>query len=94
MELTAPRLKELADLDDAAFREVFAGTPIKRTGRDRLIRNVLIAIGNSGDPTLAETARRRLSDDSPLVREAAAWAIARLEAQAADRAPPATASDS
>ena len=56
-ELTAPRLADLAGLDDAAFRRVFAGTPVKRLGRDRFLRNVLIALGNSGDPTLAAALR-------------------------------------
>ena len=73
------RLADLADLDDAAFRTVFAGTPIKRTGRDRLLRNVLIAIGNSGERGLAAAAARHLADPSPLVREAAEWATKRLE---------------
>jgi epoxyqueuosine reductase len=78
IELTAPRLAELADLDDAGFREVFAGSPIKRIGRDRFVRNVLIAIGNSGDPALAAVAERRLADESPLVRAMAVWALGRL----------------
>jgi len=77
-ELTAPRLAELADLDDGAFRAMFAGSPVKRTGRDRFVRNVLIAIGNSGDASLAESARARLDDGSPLVRAMAVWALARL----------------
>jgi epoxyqueuosine reductase len=77
-ELTAPRLAELARLDDAAFRRMFAGTSIKRIGRDRFLRNVLIAIGNSGDAGLVETARRCLDDASPLVRESAVWALAQL----------------
>jgi len=76
--LTAPRLAELARLDDAAFRRMFAGTSIKRIGRDRFLRNVLIAIGNSGDKVLVEAARERLDDASPLVRETAAWAYSRL----------------
>lgn len=71
-------LAELASLDDAAFRARFAGTPIKRTGRDRFLRNVLIAIGNSGMPALAEAARARLDDASPLVRAMAVWALSRL----------------
>jgi epoxyqueuosine reductase len=78
-ELTAPRLADLAALDDAGFRRVFAGSPIKRTGRDRLVRNVLIAIGNSGLPELAPAAQARLDDPSPLVRAAAVWALARLD---------------
>src|SRR5215469_423088 len=84
-ELTAPRLAELVALDDAAFRRMFAGTAIKRTGRDRFVRNVLIAIGNAaaGDPQLIAAARSRLEDVSPLVRAAAVWAVARL-ASAAD----------
>jgi epoxyqueuosine reductase len=71
-------LAELASLDDAAFRARFAGTPIKRTGRDRFLRNVLIAIGNSGMPALAQPARARLDDASPLVRAMAVWALSRL----------------
>ena len=77
-ELTAPRLAELARLDDAAFRRMFAGTAIKRIGRDRFLRNVLIAIGNSGDAGLAKVARERLDDGSPLVRASAVWAFGRL----------------
>jgi epoxyqueuosine reductase len=79
-ELTAPRLAELAALDDAAFRKMFAGTAIKRTGRDRFVRNVLIAIGNAtlGEPELIDAARRCLDDRSPLVRAAAVWAFTRL----------------
>jgi epoxyqueuosine reductase len=76
--LTAPGLAELARLDDAAFRALFAKTPVKRTGRDRFVRNVLIAIGNSGDPALARAAQARLDDASPLVRGAAIWALGRL----------------
>ena len=77
-ELTAPRLADLAALDDAAFRRLFSGSPIKRTGRDRFVRNVLIALGNSGQKELAETARHRLTDPSPLVRAMAVWALAQL----------------
>jgi epoxyqueuosine reductase len=77
-DLAAPPLADLARLDDAAFRGRFAGTPIKRTGRDRFVRNVLIAIGNSGDAALAEEAVRLLDDASPLVRAMAVWAAARL----------------
>src|SRR5262249_36166360 len=78
--LTAPRLAALAELDDAAFRKLFAGTAIKRTGRDRFVRNVLIAIGNadSHDRDLVAAAQRRLDDAAPLVRAAAAWAFSRL----------------
>jgi epoxyqueuosine reductase len=75
----APALAELAQLDNAAFRAMFAKTAVKRTGRDRFIRNVLIAIGNSGDRSLAPQAERLLSDASPLVRGAAVWALARLD---------------
>jgi len=71
-------LAELAALDDAQFRERFAGTPVKRTGRDRFVRNVLCAIGNSGDPALAAAAEARLSDSSPLVRGMAVWALREL----------------
>jgi epoxyqueuosine reductase len=77
-DLTAPALAELAALDDAAFRRHFAGSPVKRIGRDRFLRNVLIAIGNSGDSTLIATARTSLTDPSPLVRGAAVWALGRL----------------
>ena len=77
-ELRRPRLADLAALDEAAFRTLFAGSPIKRTGRDRFVRNVLIAIGNSGDPNLAGTAERLLGDASPLVRAMAVWALSRL----------------
>jgi epoxyqueuosine reductase len=77
-DLAAPPLAELARLDETAFRTRFGGTPIKRTGRDRFVRNVLIAIGNSGSPALAEEAMRLLDDPSPLVRAMAIWAAARL----------------
>jgi epoxyqueuosine reductase len=77
-ELTAPRLAELAALDDAGFRRLFAGTAAKRAGRDRFVRNALIAIGNSGDASLAASAERLLADPSPLVRAMAVWALARL----------------
>jgi epoxyqueuosine reductase len=76
--LRAPQLAELARLDDTQFRALFAKTSIKRTGRDRFLRNVLIAIGNSGDTALAEEARRLLGDASPLVRGAAVWALGQL----------------
>jgi len=75
----APKLGELARLDDAAFRALFAKSPVKRTGRDRFVRNVLIAIGNSGDVALAAETERLLGDPSPLVRGAAVWALARLD---------------
>ena len=76
--LRAPSLAELARLDDTAFRALFTKSPIKRIGRDRFIRNVLIAIGNSGDPSLIEDARRLVRDENPLVRGAAVWALSRL----------------
>jgi epoxyqueuosine reductase len=74
----APKLAELARLDDVAFRALFAKSPVKRTGRNRFVRNVLIAIGNSGDVALAQDAERLLDDVSPLVRGAAVWALGRL----------------
>jgi epoxyqueuosine reductase len=77
-ELTAPRLADLARLDDAAFRQMFSKSPLKRTGRNRFVRNVLIAIGNSGDAELAPEAIRLLDDPSALVRGAAVWALSRL----------------
>jgi epoxyqueuosine reductase len=77
-ELEAPQLAELGRLDDAGFRALFAGGPIKRIGRDRFLRNVLIAIGNSSEPSLARVARERLEDESSLVRGAAVWALAQL----------------
>lgn len=75
----APPLAELAGLDEAAFRARFAGSPIKRIGRDRMLRNVLYAIGNSGEAALAAAAAPHLHDPDPTVAEAAAWAMARLE---------------
>jgi epoxyqueuosine reductase len=77
-ELRAPSLAELARLDDASFRARFTKSPVKRIGRDRFMRNVLIAIGNSNDPVLAAEARRLLSDQSALVRGAAVWALKQL----------------
>ncbi|MBV9698083.1 MAG: tRNA epoxyqueuosine(34) reductase QueG [Gammaproteobacteria bacterium] len=79
-ELTAPRLAELSRLDDAGFRKLFAGSSVKRTGRDRFVRNVLIAIGNAhpGEPELVTAARRCLDDRSVLVRAAAVWAFWRI----------------
>jgi epoxyqueuosine reductase len=77
--LRAPRLADLARLDDAGFRALFAKSAVKRIGRARFVRNVLIAIGNSGDATLASEAERLIGDDSPLVRGAAIWALGRLD---------------
>ena len=76
--LRAPALADLVQLDDAAFRALFAKSPIKRIGRDRFVRNVLIAIGNSADPAQAPHAIRMLADNSALVRGAAVWALAQL----------------
>jgi epoxyqueuosine reductase len=82
-ELTAPRLAELAALDDQSFRARFAGSPVKRIGLARFLRNILIAIGNSGDPGLAAHAETLLGDPSPLVRAMAVWALGRLLDEAA-----------
>jgi epoxyqueuosine reductase len=76
--LNAPALSDLCALDDAGFRALFAGSPIKRIGHARLLRNVLIAVGNSGDAALLPPARARLSDADPLIRGAAVWAVRRL----------------
>jgi epoxyqueuosine reductase len=76
--LVSPRLANLAALDDAAFRALFSKSPIKRIGRDRFVRNVLYAIGNSGDVALVKAAETLLDDPSPLVRGAAVWALSRL----------------
>jgi len=80
-DLRAPRLAELAALDDTEFRALFSGSPIKRIGRDRFVRNVLYAIGNSGDPTLVPSAEARVSDADSTVSEAATWALGRLKSQ-------------
>ena len=80
----APPLAELAALDDAGFRTRFAGTPVKRTGRNRFVRNVLVAIGNSGSPALRPAAQAQCNDPDPVVAEAAQWAAMRL----GDRRPP------
>ncbi len=79
-ELTAPRLADLLALDDAAFREMFAGSPIKRIGVKRMIRNCLIAAGNSGDAALLGQVKPHLADPDPVVAEAAQWAVAELQA--------------
>jgi epoxyqueuosine reductase len=78
-DLDAPPLADLAGLDDAAFRAHFSGSPIKRIGRDRFLRNVMIAAGNSGSAGLVPLVEERLGDDSPLVRGAAIWALAALD---------------
>lgn len=77
-ELAAPALADLLALDDAAFRQVFSGSPIKRIGRDRMMRNCLIAAGNSGDTALRAPVARLLDDPNAVVAEAAGWALARL----------------
>jgi epoxyqueuosine reductase len=85
-ELNAPKLSELLKLDDAAFRTLFAGSPIKRTGRDRFIRNVLIAAGNAGEAShLSSAVVPHLKDPSPVVRGAAVWALACLDPAQAQR---------
>jgi epoxyqueuosine reductase len=83
--LRAPLLAELARLDDSAFRGLFSKSPVKRIGRARFVRNVLIAIGNSGDTALASEAERLLDDASPLIRGAAVWALGRLDRVRFDR---------
>ena len=77
-ELTAPELGDLLSLDDAGFRQVFSGSPIKRIGRNRMIRNAAIAAGNSGAAELVPVLRGLLGDDDPVVVEAAEWALRRL----------------
>ena len=77
-ELQAPRLAELARLDDAGFRALFSGSPIKRIGRDRFVRNVLYAIGNSGEPGLRQVAQGLCDDPDATVADAARWAVGRL----------------
>ena len=77
-ELAAPRLADLLALDDGGFREMFAGSPIKRIGVKRMIRNCLIAAGNSGDAELVPSVRRHLDDPDPVIAEAAHWALAQL----------------
>ena len=77
-ELNAPPLAELAVLTDAEFRVMFSGSPIKRIGRDRFVRNVLYAIGNSAEPTLLSIAQGLTDDSDPTVADAARWAVARL----------------
>jgi len=79
-ELVAPRLADLLALDDAGFRRMFSGSPIKRIGRDRFVRNCCYAAGNSGDPTLIEQVGKLAHDPDPVVADAARWALARLKA--------------
>ncbi|MBW6397909.1 tRNA epoxyqueuosine(34) reductase QueG [Roseomonas sp. HJA6] len=78
-ELNAPRLADLARLDDASFRALFSGSPIKRIGRDRFVRNVLVAIGNSAEAALRPVAQSLAEDPDPTVADAARWAAMRLE---------------
>lgn len=78
-ELAAPRLADLLALDDSSFREMFAGSPIKRIGVKRMIRNCLIAAGNSRDPSLRPSIRGYLDDPDPVIAEAASWAIGALQ---------------
>ena len=79
-ELAAPRLADLLALDETAFREMFAGSPIKRIGRNRMIRNCLIAAGNSADEALVPSIRPHLDDPDPVIAEAAGWALDQLRA--------------
>ena len=78
-QMKAPSLAELLALDDAFFRERFAGSPIKRIGVARIIRNCLIAAGNSGDAGLVRSVKRHLGSSDPVVAEAAQWALAELQ---------------
>ncbi|WP_417495400.1 tRNA epoxyqueuosine(34) reductase QueG [Maricaulis sp.] len=82
-ELKGPLLSELAALDDAGFRQVFTASPVKRIGRDRFVRNVMIAIGNSQDPSLLPAVLERLDDADEMVRGAAVWAFSQLAPDAA-----------
>ncbi|ATW02528.1 tRNA epoxyqueuosine(34) reductase QueG [Sphingorhabdus sp. YGSMI21] len=77
-ELAAPALVDILALDDAGFRQVFSGSPIKRTGRDRMVRNALIAAGNSGDTALIQPVQALLEDEDDVIREAAGWALDQL----------------
>ena len=87
-DLVAPDLAAQAALDDAGFRQKFAGSPVKRIGRDRFVRNVLIAIGNSADASLAPAAARLADEPDPVVAEAAGWALARLHLSGSQGATP------
>jgi epoxyqueuosine reductase len=79
-ELAAPEIADLLALDDAGFREIFSGSPIKRIGRNRMVRNAAIAAGNSGDARLLERLEALVGDEDPVVAEAATWAIGRITA--------------
>jgi epoxyqueuosine reductase len=78
-DLAAPALADLAALDDAAFRAKFAASPVKRIGRGRFVRNVMMAVGNSGDAALRPAAARLVDDADPVVADAARWAVERLD---------------
>jgi epoxyqueuosine reductase len=78
-ELTTPRLADLLALDDDSFRTIFAGSPIKRIGRSRMVRNAAIAAGNSGDARLVPALERLIDDEDAVVAEAAGWALGRLK---------------
>ena len=88
-DLKAPRLADLLDLDDAAFRTLFSGSPVKRVGRDKFVSNCLIAAGNAGDPALLPVVRRLAGDEAPLVRAMAVWALGQLRPDEALAARPA-----
>lgn len=77
-DLLAPKIADWLGLDDASFRALFSGSPIKRIGIARFLRNLIVAAGNSGDPSLAPLIEARLEDASPLVRAMAVWALGRL----------------
>lgn len=81
-DLNQPSLDTLATLDDSAFRQMFSGSPIKRIGRDQFIRNVLYAIGNSGDIALKPAAQAHIMSENPVVTDAASWAVRELEKHA------------
>jgi epoxyqueuosine reductase len=83
-ELAAPQLADLLNLDEPGFREMFAGSPIKRIGRNRMIRNCLVAAGNSGSPSLAASVQPHLTDPDPTIAEAAAWAMEHLQLRASE----------
>lgn len=88
-DLTAPTLATLAGLDDARFRALFTASPVKRIGRNRFVRNVLVAIGNSGQPELRAVAATLCADADSVVAEAAQWAVERLATEAQSQAAPA-----
>ena len=93
LELTRPRLEDFAGLTEDGFREVFRGSPVRRLGRARFLRNVMVAIGNSGLASLVPAARARVTDEAPLVRGAAVWAMGRLDPAALRALAPGLAGD-